>query len=407
MRLKTYFSTSVESALNTARLELGPDAMLVHSRRRVPAGGDATSDSVPSGDYEVVFAIGADAEPASSRANSPTNSMALVPTTHTDQPGPNSFGPSAGHAGIDLIGRDVAQMRLRIEQVAAVIQRTELAQRRRSIAARTSPALYADLRDTDLTEQFILEILGSLTPENSTRAGAIKEVSSRTRVAPEVGRAGFARQIVLLAGAAGTGKTTLAAKIAVRFGLALHKPTHMISLDSGRVGGSDLLATLASLLGTGFSRVETPQGLLSTLDHLRHQDLIVIDTPGFSPAEAQEIGELARAIAHRPEIETQLVLASTCRLNSLRHQMALFAPLNPAKLILTRLDESGGLGQTLEAILGSGLPVSFVSAGQNIPDDLEPADPFRLAELALCAPLGAVPPNIMETTSDSVRRAAA
>lgn len=410
VRLKTYFANTVEAAMNKARQELGPEAMLVHSRKLQECSLDVEMDPAkPKAEYEVVFALGdsvpsaqADAVGFPTRTQPPALQFSAdakaaataAGAAFLSQEGINNPAASGANANeraaIDQVLTELGRLQGRVDQIASTLFRTELAQKRRSLSTKVSPALYGDLRDADFTESFLLDLLAELPATEPNVAGLSFELARRILTSPGLGKPNAQRRIVVLAGSAGSGKTTTAAKLAARFGIAAHKPTHLISIDSGRVGGSDLLATFASLLGAGFTRLESAHALSSRLEHLRHQDLILVDTPGFSPASPEELAEIAQAIGGRQDIETQIVLAASGRLTDIRRQLEMFAVLNPSRILLTRLDETAAIGQTLEAVIASGLPVSFVSAGQNIPEDLEPADAKMLADLALRLPQPAI-----------------
>ena len=113
------------------------------------------------------------------------------------------------------------------------------------------------------------------------------------------------------------------------------------------------------------------------------KDLILIDTPGFGPKDMDAAEDLARFLAGRPEIDTHLVLTASARSADLKRVVDRFEVFRPRKLLFTKLDETGTFGPILNEAVRTGKPVSFLAAGQQIPDDLEPATADRILELAL------------------------
>jgi flagellar biosynthesis protein FlhF len=106
--------------------------------------------------------------------------------------------------------------------------------------------------------------------------------------------------------------------------------------------------------------------------------LILIDTPGHSPAEGDLVLDLAHYLSAHEEIESHLVLNATAKSADLRSAVARFGAFRPRKLIFTRVDETVSLGAVAGEAARSGLPVAFLGTGQQIPEDLEEATVERL-----------------------------
>jgi flagellar biosynthesis protein FlhF len=188
---------------------------------------------------------------------------------------------------------------------------------------------------------------------------------------------------VAFAGATGVGKTTTLAKIAVRWVLR-HGPRDiaLVAADSVRIGAQDQLKSLAQLLGVP---VYTPQefadlpALLSRLN----ERLVLIDTPGSSVRDPQlgsRLGVLANAASR---LETALVLAASTQAGSIEETVKHFAPANPSCCVLTKLDEAASIGGVLSILIRARMPVSYMSEGQRVPEDLRPARALELVSAAV------------------------
>jgi flagellar biosynthesis protein FlhF len=160
---------------------------------------------------------------------------------------------------------------------------------------------------------------------------------------------------------------------------------HFITTDVFRAGAAEQLRLYASILGVGFQTVETPLALAQALEEQRRKDLIFIDTPGWGTRDLPEMRELAACIAEDPDIDVHLVLPASNRACDIGRMTERYAIFQPAKLIITRLDETQRCGVLLNQSRSTGKPVSFLCAGEQIPEDLEPATVERIRDMLLGA----------------------
>jgi flagellar biosynthesis protein FlhF len=188
---------------------------------------------------------------------------------------------------------------------------------------------------------------------------------------------------VAFAGATGVGKTTTLAKIAVRWVLR-HGPRDiaLVAADSVRLGAQDQLQSLAQLLGVSVYTPEKFDHLPSLLARLNER-LILIDTPGSSVRDPQLAGRLAVLSNSASKLETALVLAASTQAGAIEEAVKHFAPANPSCCVLTKLDEAASLGGVLSVLVRARLPVSYMSEGQRVPEDLRPARALELVSAAV------------------------
>ena len=366
MRLKSYFAASVEAAMGLAAQEMGPEAMLVHSRRTTP-------DTKQLGEYEVVFAV--PAEFAASK-DGPEPEAAGTPS---------AAAPAVNQPSVERLSQEVGDLRKQMERMAAALNTSRaFAEAPRVlgtrwtellsflIGAEVDPALAHDLV-TRLHEQRAPETIASVG------AGLAKVIDAD----PTLGRPGAERRIVALVGPPGAGKTTTLVKLAARYGLACRRPAQILSTDLIRIGAAEQLRSCASILGIGFQTAETPLALGQALEEYRNKELIFIDTPGFGRRDTEELLELAAFMSSHTEIDTHLVLSASTRAADLMRTVDEFEAFRPAKLLFTRIDETDCFGPILNETVRSGKPLSFLSNGQRIPDDLELATKQGLVGMLL------------------------
>lgn len=188
---------------------------------------------------------------------------------------------------------------------------------------------------------------------------------------------------VALVGPTGVGKTTTVAKLAANFALREKFRVALITADTYRIAAVEQLKTYADLIGIPIEVIYSPQELTGALQ--RHQDkhLVLIDTAGRSPANQPQMIELENLLAVDLSIEKHLVLSATTKFTECLDAVRRFKTANPQKYLFTKIDEACNLGTVLSLMHHDPKPLSYITTGQNVPDDIEPANPQRLTNLML------------------------
>jgi flagellar biosynthesis protein FlhF len=143
------------------------------------------------------------------------------------------------------------------------------------------------------------------------------------------------------------------------------------------------LRTYADIIDLPMEVVATPREMREAVGRLAGLDLVLMDTAGRSPRDDVKIQELKSLLAEARADEVQLVLSCIASPRGLVKAAERFAEVGTTSLILTKLDEATALGNILPLVRGSGLPLSYVTNGQNVPDDIEPANRRKLAQMIL------------------------
>lgn len=203
------------------------------------------------------------------------------------------------------------------------------------------------------------------------------QVTGPTR--PRPGRC----HVMALVGPTGVGKTTTIAKLAANFRLREKRNVGLITVDTYRIAAVEQLRTYAEIIDLPMEVVSTPREMRAAVDRLSTLDLIIIDTAGRSPSDEVKIQELRAMLAEAKPDEVHLVLSSAASASTLKRTADRFAPAAPTALLFTKLDEALALGNVIESLLHSKVPVSYLTNGQNVPDDIEAADPRLLVQRAL------------------------
>lgn len=190
--------------------------------------------------------------------------------------------------------------------------------------------------------------------------------------------------VVSLVGATGVGKTTLIAKLAARWVLR-HGPRDvaLVTTDSVRIGAQEQIHTLGRLLGVPAYAIDGAAEVAGALEHLQDKRLVLIDTAGLSPRDPRLEQELATLASSSKRMETTLVLSAAAQAGAIEEAVTRFAAAQPTTCMLTKLDEATSLGGAISTLIRSQLPVTYVSEGQRVPEDLAPARAHQLIARAV------------------------
>ncbi len=285
MRLKSFFANSIEEAIRLARHELGPDAMLVNSKR---TGAEARH----LGSYEVVVC----AESQQTGLQNPQHS------NEDGDPGRSGFRAVASTLPVDKLSQDVSELKQRMEKLALTLARSGNGMASIAFDPELSRA-FTTLTDAELDTEIAYDIVGRLPSPIPT--GALRaELAKLVRVDSELGSRAAPTRVVALVGPPGAGKTSALVKLAVQYGLSSRKRVQVLTTDTYRIAAAEELRSYAAILGIGCQVLETPEALAHALaeccppaecckkqepdqqfgdrppkDENRQKNLILVDTP--------------------------------------------------------------------------------------------------------------------------------
>lgn len=180
------------------------------------------------------------------------------------------------------------------------------------------------------------------------------------------------KKIMMLVGPTGVGKTTTLAKLAARYSLMLNARYRVgvITLDTYRLAAVDQLMAYARMMKLSIDTVVEPEEFGKAIDSLKHCDYILIDTAGHSQHERSKLQMLKSYLNNDYKIDVSLVLAVNAKYEDLRDAYNAFNELNIDTLIFTKLDESRHFGNIFSLVYETKKPISYLSIGQGVPNDL-------------------------------------
>jgi flagellar biosynthesis protein FlhF len=189
--------------------------------------------------------------------------------------------------------------------------------------------------------------------------------------------------VVALIGPTGVGKTTTIAKLAANLKVNENRRVGLITIDTYRIAAIDQLRKYADIIGAPFRVVGTAEDLADAVRSMDDCEFVLIDTAGRSPNDTLKLNELKMFLAAANPDEVHLVLSTTASQECVELAIARFSKVRVDKIIFTKLDEAAHVGVVLNVVRKVNKSLSYVTTGQDVPDDIEVGRGRRLAQLIL------------------------
>ncbi|TDO94478.1 flagellar biosynthesis protein FlhF [Halanaerobium saccharolyticum] len=182
------------------------------------------------------------------------------------------------------------------------------------------------------------------------------------------------QKIISFIGPTGVGKTTTMAKIAAHFAVDKNKKVGLITADTYRIAAVEQLQTYSKIIDIPFAVCYSSSRLEEMIrGQFRNCDLILIDTPGSSWKDQLQLGRLKGYVDHSFVDQVHLLLSLNTKSSDLRSIVSKFSELEPDRVLLTKLDETSSYGDIINIKENYNLPLSYLTFGQDVPEDLEAA----------------------------------
>ncbi len=193
-------------------------------------------------------------------------------------------------------------------------------------------------------------------------------------------------KVIFFVGPTGVGKTTTIAKIASKFSVDEKKKIALITADTYRIAAAEQLRTYANILDVPFRVIYSKEELFSAIQDYQECDYVLVDTAGHSHKNAEQKDAMVSFIHELPEEkekEVFLVLSATTKYRDLISITDAYSEITDYKLIFTKLDETTTFGNLLNVRLHTNAPLSYITCGQNVPDDIENFNPQKIVKALL------------------------
>ncbi len=376
MRIKRYLARDMQEAYLAIRRDLGPEAVIVATRQVrqpglkglfLPARLEVTAavDKLPS-EKSLLTLPGE--PPEAGKMSSDMNGKL---SSSQKAGGYLSRQNSSSWPGMETLQQELREIKTAIGQLLR--------------GDKSNPLQANNWRRCLLLEQELEpELVDSLLAgiEDIKETEIVSDIV-RTRLADclaEQVAAEPQQRIQVFIGPTGVGKTTSLAKLAAHISLYREQKVGLITLDTYRIGAVDQLRTYAEIMGLPLEIAKTPREFKEALERLHTCDIIMVDTAGRAPDNKAMLAEMRGFLDVVPERAIYLVLSCTSRSRDLLHATEKFRDFGYDRLILTKLDETTCPGVMVTVTVTAGVPIAYIAAGQNVPDDIDLANPHLLAQ---------------------------
>ncbi|MFT5451242.1 MAG: flagellar biosynthesis protein FlhF [Enterobacterales bacterium] len=380
MKIRRFFANDMRKALKQVSDELGPDAAIMSTRKT--KGG---VEVVAATDYEAAMVQHkntVDNKRSVSVKVDDDIDLSAQPQEQVASIRKKSSPDIEWHQEPDLmaIKQEVGLMRELLQD-----QLGELAWHDKSRRSPIQAALLRKLINMGFTPQLANEFAKTVTITDDFASGWKQLKQNLCAAMPPVENNILQKGgIVSLVGPTGVGKTTTIAKLAARYVLK-HGPESiaLVTTDSYRVAAHEQLRIYANIMGISMRVADSADSLSIILNELANKKLVLIDTAGISQRDKRLAEQMSCLINSGKSIDSYLVLSTTAQTLVLKDAIKTFSMIPLAGTILTKLDESVSLGESLGAVIASKLKIAYVTNGQRVPEDLHLADSGLLFEKAV------------------------
>ena len=393
MNLRTFSAPTFAQAMALVKSEMGPNAVIMHTRT-VPRRkwlGLRRKEVV-----EIVAGNGLNVAPRRRPGQTPTTQVKAA----GGSPRPAAKPQAAPHPGRELLDTPAASRAImmsissEIRDLRSTLE--DLVRRTKKDAAPLVPDhlfdhythliqnQVAEELATDMVRQLQTFRVDQLQQESFVREKLVEQVE---RMIPASG--GLQRKkdtgphVVVLIGPTGVGKTTTLAKLAANLKLREDKRVGLITLDTYRIAAIDQLRRYAELIGSPLKVANSSEEMADAVAGMSNCEFVLIDTAGRSPADTMKLNELRGMLEAANPDEVHLVLSSTASQSCIEFAVERFSTVRVDKIIFTKLDEAVHVGVVLNVVRKVNKALSYVTTGQNVPDDIEVGKGSRLAQLIL------------------------
>lgn len=248
------------------------------------------------------------------------------------------------------------------------------------------------LRSNELDEQWVAAVGQTLLarwsasksePSDSDIRGWALEAIMQLLKGKEFGPVQHSNKFVVLAGPTGVGKTTTLAKLAAEAILKEQKKAAFITTDTYRIAAIEQLKTYANLLNAPVEVAYEAEDFQQCAERLSDRDIIFVDTAGRNYRETKYINDLDKLLGGEAGMEVLLVLSMSMKEKDVDAIIENFHSIPVDRLIFTKVDETADYGTMVNMMMKHGKGAAYLTTGQDVPDDIEPASPERIARYIL------------------------
>ena len=374
MKIKKFIAISMQEALKQIKKEFGDDAIILNNRSiEHPEWKNAV---------EVTAAIDKQPEPEDEKVE--FQSLIEKPVVQSSL---SSVSSTVLQTQLNSMSKEIDYLRDRIDYLINHIKYEHLPHIPKNL--QTVLKLLSK-HGVNLTtcNSIVEDIFTSLTGEELLDEDVIynklnNKIKNYLNITGPIKFNGNQTTVVLLIGPTGSGKTTTIAKLAAMYKYTYSRKVALVSTDSLRIAAMEQLKSFADIAKIHFVPVYNNNELTEKINALRNYELVLIDTTGMNAKNMKQMVSLKETIRISKANEIHLTLSMTTRSSDLSDSIKNFSMIPYDGIILTKLDETEGMGDILNLAVEFEKPYSYITFGQNIPDDVSLANRNELAQIVI------------------------
>lgn len=373
--IRKYQAKTITEALAMVRADLGRDAVIVQTRKvnkRVLGVWGREMVEVWASDNPALESLRRPQPPSTSNV------------THS--------APEEAPSRIEQLENEIQNLKQMIAQLAR--QGVAVVSDHVPSAAPAENRWMSLLCEAEVEEAVARELLRSVPLDTLSESALQSLIAERLPTSGAITLQEGHPKVVMLVGPTGVGKTTTIAKLAAQYALLQKRRVGLITIDTYRIAAVEQLRTYSQIIDVPIRVVYSSNELPAAVREFASMDLVFVDTAGRSQRNTMQIGELKACCERLNDCEVHLVLSSTTKTRDLYDIVQRFSVMPLHRVIWTKLDESTTFGNILNVAVKHPLPISYVTTGQRVPEDVEVAEANKLASLVVG---GAAAPTLIPT----------
>jgi len=364
MRVKRYIGKNTHEAIQKVKGELGNEAIILNTRF-IPKKGWFKWFAKPL--VEVVAAVDELAYP-DLRLSARQPDLTLFQKNFS-----NTVFPERLENSINAMA----------EMIKNLIDTSALGSKSNSFTTGEHSAFYKQLVKSEVQEdisKMLIERASELSSDGKTNFDLsleklIKQILGKPQ---QLTVPSDSRKIALFIGPTGVGKTTTLAKLAAILSLQQKKRVGLITADTYRIAAADQLRIYSDILGIPLMVIYSPKEIKGALSVYTDKDVILVDTAGRSLNDRVQLKEIEELIALSGADDVYVAVASNTSNTGYTNVINNYKFIPDYKFIFTKMDEAASYGIILNCCCIAGKTISYMTTGQNVPDDIELIDPDKI-----------------------------
>ena len=380
MQVKRYEVSTINEGLSKIKSDMGPDAVIL-STRKVKNGRQEMFEIMAARDEGPLPLQPNGDKPAAETISSSARPEDVVAMFRSELAQIRKSVESLQRQS--LLGRELAEMKETLQSFFDVV-----GMRKGKTAGDLNSKIYLQLLGSGFSRSSACRIVDAVN-QRSEHPACLTENQAFDLVKkyigsslPAVSQDHPGQRVKMFIGPTGVGKTTTLAKLAARYSIMNKKKVGLITTDNFRIAAAEQLGTYAKIMGLRMEKASSRETFEKALGSFTDMDVILVDTPGRARPDEGHIGHQALTLAHQA-IETNLLINATGSQDHLENIVSAYSRFRISNLIITKVDEAERFGMLYDVIAKTQKPVTYVTCGQNVPQDIEEATPDRMVNLMI------------------------